>query len=292
MKKRTYVIPTICACALLAFLQGCARANSPIQKPRLSITFLDVGQGDAELVRTPEGKTVLIDAGSQGCGSDTLLDKLGVTVIDDFILTHPHEDHYGNLRTLLGKFAVKRISFNRPDYPKSQYPDFAGLFQYITDTLRLDTLVLSSGRNLPGYNSTHLLCLWPAPNAPSEGIADSINALSIVLAISYGASCAMFTGDINFDAEAQLVNNGLLVPAAVLKTAHHGSKNASSLAFLSALSPMMAIISVGVGNSYGHPEEETLGRLQSAGCAVMRTDLEGTIQLWMEADGSVLSGNF
>ncbi len=268
-------------------MNSCSPLQATDKDKHLSIEFLDVGQGDACFLKTSEGKSVLVDAGSFGCGSDTLLKNMGVLEIDDLILTHPHEDHFGNIRTILDNFSVKRISFNRSDYQATTYPDFIGLFRYITDTLRIDTLILSSGRILPGYNNIEFLCLWPPNSASSEQLQDSVNALSIVLKVIHGKSSTLFTGDINFGVESALLKSNSITQVTALKVAHHGSKTSSSYEFLRALSPLISIISVGRYNNYGHPEEETLNRISTSGSKLFRTDINGSVGFKISQNGDV-----
>lgn len=269
-------------------LAGCSVPNEPVNSPYLAFTFLNVGQGDAALVRFPEGRVLLMDAGSEGCGSDMLLVNQGVRVIDDFVLSHPHEDHFGNLRAVLARCRVNRVIFNQADFPQNEYPDFYPLFRYITDTLRLDTLILSAGRPLPGYREAQIVSLSPGSSPCLTTGPDSVNERSLVLEIRYHEGAALFTGDIGFETEKQLLENGWLKPVRMLKVAHHGSKASTSAAFLRALSPLVSILSTGP-NSFGHPTAETLLRLSQNGTLLFRTDVQGTTRIWMDEAGGILS---
>jgi competence protein ComEC len=270
-------------------LASCVRTTHPAQKAFSAVTFLDVGQGEAALIRTPSGKTILIDAGSDNCGSDTLLARMGVVRIDDFLLTHPHEDHYGNLRRILGSFAVGRVIFNRPGFPRGADAGFARLFSYIMDSLRLDTFVFSAGRSLEEDSLCSIFCLWPDTAPLSPDIEDTVNALSLVLQVRLGPSSIIFTGDINFSVEKRVVEAREL-RGIVLKVAHHGSKYATSHEFLDAVAPLISVISAGTGNPFGHPDGETLARLASCGGKIFRTDRDGSVKLWFDAEGNMLLG--
>jgi len=273
--------------ALLSLLASCGRPVSPVHRTLSAVTFLDVGQGDAALIRTASGKTILIDAGSRQCGSDTLLSGLGVRQIDELVISHAHEDHYGNVRRILDAFPVKRVIFNRAVFDSGADPGFMHLHAYVTDSLRLDTLVLSAGRSIQEDSASTLRCLWPDTAPLPPDIDDTVNALSLVLQIRMGAASLLFTGDINFGVEKRLVDMRD-VRSAILKVAHHGSRSAGSHAFLEAVSPLISVISVGTDNTYGHPEEELLERLNSCGGRIFRTDRDGSKTFRLEMDGEVL----
>jgi competence protein ComEC len=276
------------AVLLLFGLASCGRAVNPGLHPLASVAFLDVGQGDAALIRTVAGKTILIDAGSNDCGSDTLLANRGVIRIDDLILSHPHEDHYGNMRRILERFPVQRVLFNRTACSGAIDPDFRRLLSCITDSLGLDTMILSAGKVIQEDSVSSILCLWPDTAPLSPDIDDTVNALSLVLQVRLGAASLLFTGDINFNVEKRVVEFPCL-GSAILKVAHHGSKNATSHAFLAAISPLISIVSVGANNDYGHPEEELLARLNFSGGRVFRTDKNGTVSFWLDTEGNVLA---
>lgn len=267
----------------LPFYWSCS-PSAPERKNNLTCSFLDVGQGDATLFQTSDGKALLVDAGSEGCGSDTLLQQKGVKRIDVIVLSHAHEDHFGNLRNLADKFTINRICFNHADFSKTEYPDFYDLFHYLVDTLKIDTTILSRGRSITDFPELSCRCVWPPPVPPP--LDDPINALSIVLEISIGNTTFYMSGDISMQTEAYLIpttstNN------AILKVAHHGSKSATSSAFLDLYHPMAAIVSVGK-NNYGHPCEETLNRLINFGVTTYRTNKSGTITIQIQDKGYAL----
>jgi competence protein ComEC len=273
----------------LLFCLSCGPFHPLPPASRLSITFLDVGQGDASLIETASGKAILVDAGSRGCGSDTLLLNQGVSILDDFILSHPHEDHYGNLRTLLDRFLIKRVVLPFSALPPSS-EEFADLLAFITDTLHLDTLILRAGESLPGYEGLRLLCLWPDTLPFIRQMNDSVNARSLVLRVNFGNASILLTGDMELGAEAEMLLSGRMQTVSLLKVAHHGSPNASSRAFLHALSPWVSIISAGAGNSYGHPDSVVLQNLGVDGGRVYRTDRDGTLRFTLDREGNVRIG--
>jgi beta-lactamase superfamily II metal-dependent hydrolase len=267
---------------LLASLPGLAVA-APAGRP-LTVYFFDVGQGDAALIVSPAGKTVLIDGGPPEA-RETLARRLRALVkgpLDLVILTHPHLDHLGGLSHAVRAVGAKRFMDPGFDHPSDAYRDlleFMGqkVGQVMTPEPNpqapqtLLTIGLGEG--------VALTVLWPRvpQEAFLEGTRSDANSNSIVTKLTYGKTAFLFTGDAEADTEEALLDKRIDFTATVLKVAHHGGKHSSTAAFLAAVKPKAAVISCAQGNEYGHPTLETLGRLQDVRAQVLRTDQDGEV---------------
>ncbi|HKQ91579.1 MAG TPA: ComEC/Rec2 family competence protein [Blastocatellia bacterium] len=267
--------------------------HSPQQIPtpfptqgRLQVYALDVGQGDSALIITPEGKSVLIDAGPPQAGDEVVaaLRKKDVRSIDLAVATHPHADHIGGMRQVIENFGVKNFLDSGRDYPSKEYErmlralDEKGIKPIIAKKgMKFD---LDSGAKLEVLN----------PQGGDQWIEEvrrggSVeNANSIVLRLSYGNFSMLFTGDAETETEDLIMESGATLRAQVLKVGHHGSRYATSARFLDAVAPEAAVISCAADNRYGHPARQTLDRLRKAGVKIYRTDLNGEIAI--VADGN------
>lgn len=260
-------------------------------KGKLQIFALDVGQGDGFLIISPGGKTVLIDAGSARAGDDVAatLQKRGVRTIDLAVATHPHADHIGGLRRIIGKLTVNSLldsgqSFDSDEHDRLQRAVKARKVQFIP-AKRNWKFPLDSGVQLEAFN----------PRGDGRWITDvreggSIeNANSVVLRLSYGNFAMIFTGDAETETEALLVKENFPLRAQVLKVGHHGSRHATSEKFLNFVKPETAIISCGADNRYGHPAQPTLDRLRRSNAQVFRTDLAGEISIISDGNSHQVS---
>lgn len=241
---------------------------------RLALLFLDVGQGDAALIRTPLGRWVEVDAGPTGDGWDAgrrviapLLAREGVDNIDLFVLSHAHRDHVGGGAAVLDQVPVALAIEPGELFADSAYDEWlAALAAHHT---RWRAARAGTTWTLDGVSFRVL-----HPPTPWARQGEDLNEDSIVLELRYGDFRALLMGDAGFVAESAMAAG--LRPANLLKVGHHGSRTASSAEFLAAVHPQAAIVSVG-RNRYGHPAPEALARLASAGVAVWRTDREGTV---------------
>ena len=258
-------------CALL--LVGCAsKAPAVTTVPtdsELEVHFLDVGQADCALLSYGD-TDILIDGGNVEDSSYIVsyLQKQGVEQLDLVVCSHAHEDHVGGLAGVLAVFPTAEIWSPTTTYSSKCFDDFL----HYADQQGLIIQIPSPGKTA-SYGNLALTVLGPV-----ESYADTNNT-SLVIKATFGSRSILFTGDMETDAEADLLDSGANVKADVLKVGHHGSDTSSGYRFLYEVDPQYGVISVGEGNSYGHPHEEPLSRLHDAGVALYRTDLLGAILL-------------
>lgn len=233
----------------------------------LRVDFLNVGQADCALLST-NGHYMVIDGGNNGDADRILsyLEEQRVEKLDAVVGTHPHEDHIGSLDAIINHFDVDAVYM-----PKIMHT--SKTFEDVLDAVANKGLKIKSPS--PGdtidFNGLKIEVLGP------QREYKDFNNNSIVLKVNAGETAFLFTGDAEETAEKDILQAGYDLQADVLKVGHHGSSTSSSQAFLQAVKPKYAVISVGVGNSYHHPEEEALQRLQSIGAEIYRTDLQGDI---------------
>ena len=252
-------------------------AGSVLEAPEgtLEVHFIDVGQGDCTLI-TCDGEAMLIDAGNNDKGTtvQAYLQGQGIEELEYVIGTHPDADHIGGMDVVLYKFDVLTVLFPDIDSDTATWRDVLDTMEergYArTDAAAGDTYPLGSAEF--------------TVISPAQDYTDT-NDMSVVIRLTYGETAFLFTGDASTDVEADILESGANLPADVLKCGHHGSSTSTSEAFLSAASPTYAVISCGDGNSYGHPHEETLYGLYSAGIETYRTDDQGTVIAYSDGTG-------
>jgi competence protein ComEC len=284
------VLLLLLSCAVAAgctapFSTGAGSSRQAENNGKLSAHFLDVGQGDSELLIFGN-KSILIDAGETDMGDRVVADlqNLGVTRIDLLVATHSHSDHIGGMEKVLAAFPVGQVLDAGVPSSSSIYEHFLNEI----DKKQIPYLVAEQGQTIDLDPALRILVLSP----PAQHFGDDPNANSVVLRISYGTINLLFTGDMGGEAEDALAKTGYPLDAQVLKVGHHGSEYSTGTAFLARVHPEVAIIEVGKDNPYGHPHQPTLRRLADAGVTVYRTDRDGTILV--RSDGtsySVTTGN-
>jgi len=248
---------------------------------RLQVYALDVGQGDSSLIITPEGKSVLIDAGPPQAGDEVVaaLQKKNIKSLDLAVVTHPHADHIGGMRSVLESVEVKNFLDSGQIFASNEYER---LLRAIKEK-QIKFIEAKKGMKFDLDSGAKLEALNPQGDGQwitkvrSGGSVE--NANSVVLLLNYGSFSMLFTGDAEFETEALMMKSSAPLGARVLKAGHHGSRHATSGRFLETVSPEAAIISCGAGNRYGHPAQPTLDRLQKAGVKIYRTDLNGEIAI-------------
>jgi competence protein ComEC len=247
----------------------------------LRVHFLDIGQGDAILIVSPTGKTVLVDAGPRG-GDRVVRHALaseGRTVIDLAVFSHAHADHIGGMARVVEAVDVKRVLDPGFDHTSATY-------RQLLQTLAKHNVPVSiarDGRKIDLGGGAALEILAPA-DPLLTGTRSDANTNSIVLRLTHGSMSLLLTGDAEEATERRLLESPERLASTILKVAHHGSRHSSIARFLAAVTPVAAVISCGLDNKYGHPHPETLERLKAIGSGVFRTDLHGTVSL--ESTGS------
>ncbi len=270
------------ALAIVVAIGSTAVAQAATRATRL--TVLDVGQGDAILLESRTGARMLVDGGPD---PQRLLVELDARVppwdrrLDVVVLTHPHEDHAAGLVAALERYAVRRVY--EPGM-RGPGPAWRAWDERLVDGPPRGTLAAGARISL---GEIALVVLWPDPGSVPREPPDSgkeINNHSIVLLGEANGRRFLLLGDAEEDVDPELLGRGL-PRLDVLKVAHHGSATATSEALLDATRPTIAAISVGEGNTYGHPAPSTLSRLRNAGVRVYRTDLDGSIELELRETG-------
>lgn len=235
----------------------------------LSIDILDIGQGDSILVRS-SGETMLIDAGDTN-GKDVIvpyLRRLGIQKLDYVIFTHPHKDHIGSGADVIKMFNIGKVYMCSKTSTTRTYEKLLDAI----NSKGADVIVPEVGDNIKlGLCNVEII-------GPVKKYSDMNNS-SLVLKITCGVTKLIFTGDMEKEAEQDLIHSGVNLKANLLKVGHHGSRGASSNEFLKKVSPSIAIISCGKNNDYGHPHKEALSRLNNIGSKIYRTDELGTIKI-------------
>ena len=242
----------------------------------LKVVFFDVGQGDSIFIETPQGHQILIDGGP---GQKVLTNLSKVMPfwdrsIDLLVATHPDYDHLSGLVSVLERYQVDNIVWNGQESASKTFTDWQ------------EAVSRGSAREFVGQrglvikaDKARFITLWPDKSSANQSQGGS-NDGSIVLLLNYGLNKFLFTGDITSKSEKVLVSRDIaLLKADVLKVGHHGSKYSSSPDFLGAVSPLLAVISCGVNNFYGHPHQEVLSNLQEFAITILRTDQKGDITI-------------
>jgi len=265
---------------LAATLAIGARADAAPPSP-LRIDFIDVGQGDAALVRSSTGKTVLIDGGPKVSGPAVieLLRERHVAALDLVILTHRHADHLGGLAQVIRAVKVQTFLDAELPYPSSAY-------DRLVKTLRARHVPVRQaqrGRTIDIGGGATITLLGP-PDPPINHSRSDVNANSVVARVDYQKVGVLFAADAEPETERWLLTSGAQLPAQILKVAHHGGRYSSTEPFLRVVQPLAAVISVGAINNHKHPTPETLARLDALPAHVYRTDQDGTVTV--ETDGT------
>jgi competence protein ComEC len=261
------------AAALLALIAVVAAwpfdSATPASTPPgdLAVRILDVGQGDSILLDPPDGDPILVDTGPPEDGVEDRLHELGISSLAAIVISHDQSDHAGDLGALLGALHVDRVVYGRTD-PRLHAAALAG---------GAEPYRFAEGREIDS-GSLRLSALWPPPELLGETGEDP-NLLCLVIVAQWRHFSMLLTGDA--EAEAVPMDPG---PVDVLKVAHHGSADAGLGELLDRSVPKLAVISVGAGNSYGHPTDATLNELQAHDVPILRTDVQGEIAI--DANGS------
>lgn len=246
--------------------------SQPVKTGEMEVVFLDVGQGDAALVKTPHNKYILVDGGPD----KEILNKLGeemlpgISEIEAVILSHPHADHVSGLNYVLDRYRVKSAYLTDSSYYSPDYEEFKKkLIDY-----NIPAEKYFEGRNIY-IDEVSLDAFWPPVNSDLMSEKDT-NDGSIVFRLSYGENSLLFLGDLSIEKQEEMLKKGKPKKVNILKVSHHGSKTGTSETMLSTVAPEYAVISVGEGNRFGHPSQIALKLL--FGTKVLRTDKRGSIK--------------
>lgn len=247
---------------------------------QLKVHYIDVGQADSILIQSPSGKIMLIDAGNNADGDSVVayLKKQGVKKVDILVGTHPHEDHIGGMDNVVRNFDIGSIYMPKASSTTKTFEDLLNAIK--SKDLKVTTAAGGMNINFDSSVKTEIL----APNGVSY---KDLNNYSPVIKMTFGNTSFLFTGDAEDISEQEMLSKKYNLKADVLKVGHHGSSSSTTSAFIKAVSPKYAIISVGAGNDYGHPNLDTINRLNNSGIKVYRTDESGTIIV--TSDGTSIS---
>ncbi|MDQ7858970.1 MAG: DNA internalization-related competence protein ComEC/Rec2 [Armatimonadota bacterium] len=280
---------TAAAAAVAVATAWLAGATAP--PALLTVTVIDVGQGDAILIRSPSGRVALLDGGGE-IGAGRLgwdvgrmrvvpaLRRAGVRRLDVVVLSHPHEDHVGGLPAVLENFPVGLVL--DPGVPHASV-SYARLLRLI-EAGRIAHRSARQGLAVDLEAGATLRVLYPPEPAPALG-GDPVHARGVVARLAHGAAAMLLAGDAEAPVERYLLDHGVPIASDVLKVGHHGSRTSTTPAFLARVAPRVAVISVGADNPFGHPHEATLAALARAGVTVYRTDRDGAVTLATGGDG-------
>ncbi|MFH2202592.1 MAG: MBL fold metallo-hydrolase [Elusimicrobiota bacterium] len=248
-------------------------------KRDMKVYFIDVGQGDAQYIELPNGQNALIDGGPSNKKISAFLKQHGVDKIDHVVLTHPHADHYKGLNYVFDELQVNNFYDTRMDNSGAKGDDVVR--EKAANEPGCSTSYPGIGQRLPWGDGVYAKVLNScADKGSSIGGADGgreINNCSIVIKLEYDGRSVLFTGDAQSKVERQMIERyGDKLTSNILKVGHHGSSESTIESFLNAVTPHIAVISVG-NNGYGVPTSETLTRLQKVGAKIHRTDKSGTL---------------
>ena len=262
----------LCGCAKTEVPPTTAATTSSVAADALlSVHFIDVGQADSILLECG-GDFMLIDGGNRDDSQLVVsyLEQQGVEALDVVVCTHAHEDHVGGLPAVLAVYPTAKVYSPTKTYSSNIYDDF----MYYVDQQRLDVTLPVPGDSFNLGNAEVTIL------GPVKSYAET-NDTSIVMRVEHGENSFLFTGDMETLAENDMLDywdsDPALFQSDVLKVGHHGSNSSTGYRFLHEVSPTYGVISCGKNNTYGHPHEEPMSRLDQAGVVTFRTDEQGTI---------------
>lgn len=236
--------------------------------------FIDVGQGDATLLVSPDGSSMLIDCGPTDSAAYLVkyLTDVGVDSLEYLILTHPHEDHYGGAENVIRNFPIEHFMILE-DFAET-YPYDRLIYMVENTDFETTTAVEKVSRD---DSFTFAGCAPFRILSPGSADFDDCNESSLAVKLIYGNTAFLFTGDAEKASEREMLAQGYNLHADVFQAGHHGSATSNTETFVQAVSPTFAVISCAAGNSYGHPHPSTLTTFAQNGVQVLRTDESGDI---------------
>lgn len=276
----------LCALSALTILLSVAACGKKTVKPqtddpansKLTVHFIDVGQGDSILLESDDD-FVLIDGGERDRGDEVAdyINECGADELKYVIATHPHTDHVGGLREVITGITTENFITVETDCATNTWTKLLNA----VDKENINYIDAEVGDTYT-FGSASFTIL-----APISDSYDGYNNYSVVTKVTCGDISFMMTGDAEKESEYEMVASGEDLHADVLKCGHHGSSTSTTAKFLKAVDPSYAVISCGKNNEYGHPHKETMQKLNTLGCEILRTDVMGTIIA--RTDGSTLT---
>jgi competence protein ComEC len=247
---------------------------------KFKLTFLDIGQGDSILLRTPTNCSILIDGGPPTNLSQTIKNQLPILdkSIDLVVVTHPHLDHFAGILDLQHRYNYKNFWLTGIDYPLPEYSQLLTNLNSPVSKTKLNYITQTKSFYLCGV-TIHILMPLESQIGKTN---PNINNTSIALLLQFADQSIFLSGDAETEQELELVAafGGNLPKVNIFKAGHHGSKTSSSIELLEIIKPETMVISCGIDNSYGHPHFETLKKADQLGINVLRTDQLGDINLF------------
>lgn len=246
----------------------------------LRVWFLDVGQGDAIFIESPNGNQILIDGGPDS----KVVGELGKIMpffdrsIDMLILTHPHEDHVSGLIDVLNRYDVGQIVENEIPYDGAAYKEWGKLKTEAAVTQAQSGQVIDIG------GGAAITVLYPDQPGTDKPKITTPHDYMVITRLDYGGESLLLTGDMEEKIERRLVYQKANLNSDFLKVGHHGSKTSTSEAFLQAVTPIAAFIEVGAKNRFGHPSPLVIDRLEKSGIKYYRSDMDGTVELELNGE--------
>ncbi len=273
--------------------------SSPASDGKLHVDFLDVGQGDSALLTFPNGETMLIDGGgktsfnkiyvqnefgdepelfepdAQSIGESVVSNFLwakGFSQIDYILATHADADHIQGLIDVVKNFQIKTAIFGKTPFKDADFAEFYSILH----KKEIATIKLLRG-DILNIGNVRIEVLYPEEEESAQGVSENNN--SVVLRVIYGGRKFLFTGDVEKETEAKLLEMPELLQADVVKVAHHGSKTSSTQKLIDATTAKIAVIPVGNNSPFGHPHREVTERWQNSGAKILTTGTRGTISI-------------
>ena len=263
-----------CLCGVLILT---IRELSLLPNGNLKLHILDVGQGDSILLLSPSGKNILIDGGPD----TSVLEHLGTYLsffdrtIDLLVLTHPDMDHITAFPDVLKRYQIGTIIIT--GIQKNNAPRYESFLSQVV-ALHPSVVLTDPGQDIDIADGLILDIIWP-PDSTAITKPSKANNTSVVIRALFGSESILLTGDIETKAETEILMSGADIRSNILKVPHHGSRTSSSTGFLLAIKPMLAIVSAGQDNQFGHPHNDVVERYNHFGIPVHNTAAQGTISM-------------
>ncbi len=258
-------------------------------KNNLEVIFLDVGQADATLIKTPFNQNILIDIGADFNVVGQLSENMPWwdRVIDLVVISHPHDDHIGGIIDVLRRYNVRQIMYTGVIYHAPIYLEFLELARL----KNIPMTIINRPQTITLGDNCKINILYPIKSFV-EQVVDNLNNSSIISKLDCVDKKFLFAGDAETEVERELIDhmdiNSIDLSADVFKASHHGSDTSNSKEFLKRIMPKIVVIPVGSDNTFGHPSRRALKRFERIGAKVYRNDLDGTVKLLVR-DGEIIS---